>query len=264
MNIFEKWRSPKYQSPLKGKPLRNPGQSLDEEIDRLINDEGTSWIITAIFCIVTVLLEWYRWQFQLEPNPVAAVIVTSPIIAFACFKIFVISQKVKRLKIARDGEKAVGQYLADLRESGYRIFHDILGNSFNIDHIIISNRGIFTVETKTYRKPRKGRSEIHFDGEALLLNGRSPHRDPVVQAKAQADWCRQTLQESTGKVYPVKSVIVFPGWFVRSTAEGKRSAVWVLNPKALPSFIKNEPQRLKPEEVQLAAYHLSRYIRTKT
>ncbi|MDA0674276.1 MAG: nuclease-related domain-containing protein [Cyanobacteria bacterium] len=150
-----------------------------------------------------------------------------------------------------------------MRESGYRIFHDILGNGFNIDHIIISDRGIFTVETKTYSKPGKGRSEIHFDGEALLLNGRPPHRDPVVQAKAQADWCRQTLQESTGKVYPVKSVIVFPGWFVRPTAEGKRSTLWVLNPKALPSFIQNEPQRLKPEEVQLAAYHLSRYIRTQ-
>lgn len=263
VSFLKKRGSPKYKSPLKDKPLRNPGQSLDEEIDRLINEEGISWVTTAIFCLVMLLLEWYRWQTKTEPNPVAMIIVTAPVIGFASFKIFTIARQVKRLKMARDGEKAVGQYLSDLRGSGYRIFHDILGDEFNIDHIIISDRGIFTVETKTYSKPSQGCAEIHFDGKALLLNSRPPHRDPVVQAKAQADWCRQTLQESTGKVYPVKPVIVFPGWFVRPTAEGKRSALWVLNPKALPSFIKNEPQRLQPEEVHLAAYHLSRYIRTQ-
>jgi len=38
--------------------------------------------------------------------------------------------------------------------------------------------------------------------------------------------------------------------------------VWVLNPKALPVFVNNEPIKLKDEEVHLIAYHLSRHIRT--
>jgi hypothetical protein len=263
VSFLKKRGSPKYKSPLKDKPLRNPGQSLDEEIDRLINEEGISWVTTTIFCLVMLFLEWYRWQTKTEPNPVAMVIVIAPVIGFASFKLLSIARQVKRLKMARDGEKAVGQYLSDLRESGYRVFHDILGDEFNIDHIIISDRGIFTVETKTYSKPSKGRAEIHFDGETLLINSHRSYRDPVVQAQAQANWCRQTLQESTGKVYPVKPVIVFPGWFIKSTATNKRNALWVLNPKALPAFIKNEPPSLKPEDVQLAAYHLSRYIRMK-
>lgn len=138
-----------------------------------------------------------------------------------------------------------------------------MGDGFNIDHIIICDRGIFTVETKTYSKPGKGRSEIQFDGETLLINGHPPYRDPVTQAKAQADWSRQILKESTGKEYPVKAAIVFPGWFIQATAKSKRNGLWVLNPKALPSFIENEPKALRQEDVQLAAYHLSRYIRTK-
>jgi len=38
--------------------------------------------------------------------------------------------------------------------------------------------------------------------------------------------------------------------------------VWVLNPKALPTFIENEPVVLAQEDVMLATYHLSRHIRT--
>jgi hypothetical protein len=263
VSFLKKRGSPKYKSPLKDKPLRNPGQSLDEEIDRLINEEGMIWIATIAGSITLFGLEWWRWYANTEPDPRAVGILIIPVVGFSFFKLLGTVRKAKRLKMARDGEKAVGQYLSDLRESGYRVFHDILGDEFNIDHIIISDRGIFTVETKTYSKPSKGRAEIHFDGETLLINSHRSYRDPVVQAQAQANWCRQTLQESTGKVYPVKPVIVFPGWFIKSTATNKRNALWVLNPKALPAFIKNEPPSLKPEDVQLAAYHLSRYIRMK-
>lgn len=261
---FLKRRSPsKRRSPLKDNPLRNPGQSLDEELARLINDTAIPWIAAIAMSLAMVCQEWHKWYTQIPPNPRVALIVAVPIIGVSLMRLFFIVKRARRLKMARDGEKAVGQYLSDLQAKGYRVFHDILGDGFNIDHIIISDRGIFTVETKTYSKPGKGRSEIRFDGETLSINGHPPYRDPVSQAKAQADWSRQILKESTGKDYPVKAAIVFPGWFVKSTAKGKQNSLWVLNPKALPSFISNEPQVLRLEDIQLAAYHLSRYIRTK-
>jgi hypothetical protein len=36
----------------------------------------------------------------------------------------------------------------------------------------------------------------------------------------------------------------------------------VLNPRALPAFIEHEPESVSEEDVELAAHHLSRYIRT--
>jgi hypothetical protein len=45
------------------------------------------------------------------------------------------------------------------------------------------------------------------------------------------------------------------------TAEAKRD-IWVLEPKALPSFIEHEPRRLSDSDVTLAAFHLGRYVRT--
>lgn len=70
------------------------------------------------------------------------------------------------------------------------------------------------------------------------------------------------LEESTGRRFEVMPVVVFPGWFVEA-APGAQRAMWVLEPKALPAFIANEPKRLAPEEVKLAAFHLSRYVRAR-
>lgn len=84
----------------------------------------------------------------------------------------------------------------------------------------------------------------------------------VEQAKAQAYWVAEVLKEGTGRSFAVKPVVVFLGWFVESAKGKGTSDLWVLNPKALPTFIDNEPQRFTPEDVKLAAYHLSRYIRT--
>jgi hypothetical protein len=39
--------------------------------------------------------------------------------------------------------------------------------------------------------------------------------------------------------------------------------VWVLEPKALPAFIEQERAQSAPADVSLAAYHLSRYVRTE-
>lgn len=263
MTFLKRRPQSKRRSPLKDKPLRNPGQSLDEELERLLSDKAIVWIAAIAMSVAMVFVEWRKWHTQTPPNPAAAIIFAIPVISISLVRLFFIVKRARRLKMARDGEKAVGQELSKLQANGYRIFHDILGDGFNVDHIVISDRGIFTVETKTYSKPVKGRAEIHFDGEQLLIDGRPPYRDMVAQAKAQADWSRQILKESTGKDYPIRAAIVFPGWFVKSTAKGKRNSLWVLNPKALPSFISNEPQVLRTEDVQLAAYHLSRYIRTK-
>ena len=159
-----------------------------------------------------------------------------------------------------EGEKAVGQFLERLREQGYQVFHDLVGEGFNVDHVLIGPAGVFTIETKTWSKPQRGDARIVYDGSTLTVAGREPDRDPLVQAKAQANWLRGLLFESTGRRMEVQPVVVFPGWFVEA-ASGAQRAVWVMEPKGLPAFLKNEPLRLPAEDVKLAAYHLARHVR---
>jgi hypothetical protein len=164
------------------------------------------------------------------------------------------------LKLGRDGEKAVGQFLESLRERGYRVFHDVVGGNFNLDHVLIGPAGVFTVETKTHSKP-SGDARITFDGETIRVGGFEPDRDPVIQARAQVSWLRELLSESTGRRFDVRGVIVYPGWYVNE-GDAKQNPVWVLAPRRLVTFLDHEPRRLSQEDIHLASFHLSRFVRT--
>ncbi len=178
---------------------------------------------------------------------------------YALLRMMMYKRKIRRLCQARDGEGAVGQYLEALREKGYRVFHDVCEKNFNIDHVLIGEGGIFSIETKTISKPAKGQSEINYDGKRILENGFAPDRDPITQAKAQAHWLEDLVKESTGKTFKVQPIVLYPGWFI--TKQPKGADVWVLNPKSLPAFLEYENTELVPEDTKLVACHLSRYIR---
>lgn len=60
---------------------------------------------------------------------------------------------------------------------------------------------------------------------------------------------------------PHTAVVLFPGWFVERF--DSKAAAWVLEPKALSSFIENQPERLTREEVQAMASALTSHIRTQ-
>ncbi|SHN92742.1 hypothetical protein BHECKSOX_1332, partial [Bathymodiolus heckerae thiotrophic gill symbiont] len=85
---------------------------------------------------------------------------------------------------------------------------------------------------------------------------------PIIQVTAASSWLKGLLKDSTGRQFETKPVVVFPGWYVEPTSEAKNSNVWVLNPKALPTFISNSKHRLSDDDVNMVAFHLSRYIRS--
>lgn len=248
------------RSPLKDKPLRLPGQSVADEREALLDSAVMQPMMLAAFMIIFALLEWWRDYMDLKPRPVVATIAAALAVCYAAWRIYSSRARFRNLRQALEGERAVGQYLERLREGGYQVFHDVVGSGFNIDHVLIGPAGVFTVETKTWSKPRKGNARVVFDGIALKVGGFEPDRDPVAQAKAQAGWMKTMLFESTGRRFDVRPVIVFPGWFVENAA-GSFKDLWVLEPKALPTFLNNAEQRLEREAVKLASFHLSRLIR---
>lgn len=251
------------KSPLKDRPLRYVGQSLDEEIDKLVNEDAVPYFLVSVLLIYFAGYEWWRYFKNPAPSPLLATFVAAIFIIFSFYKVRQIRIKLKSLKLGRDGERAVGQFLENLREDGHRVFHDLLGDKFNIDHIIISQKGIFLIETKTYSKPIKGEAKIVFDGTKLTIQGLGSQTKPIIQVVSSSKWLNRTLLATTGKSFPIKPVILFPGWYITSTAKGKKSGIWVLEPKALPQYIKNQSDSLTQEDMMLASFHISRFIRSK-
>lgn len=250
------------RSPLADKPLRNPGQSLELRRNELLNDKVLAPMLLALMTIWLAGIEWWYYFNPSTRSPVIFTITAIVLLGYALFRIWRTLPELKQLRQGIEGEKVVGQFLESLRESGYQVFHDLMGDDFNVDHVIIGPAGVFTIETKTISKPMRGDVKILFDGETIQINGHTMERNPVRQAKAQASWLKKILQESTGREYKVRPVVVFPGWYVEQKP-GVSREMWVLETKALPSFLGNVPNVLSAEEIKMASGHLSRFIRSQ-
>jgi len=251
----------KKKSPLKNKPLRSPGQSIEEEIQEIIDDGLANYFIFPMLLCVTTVYSWLVWLDIIEINaPILMTIVTVVLSIYCLFKLFKIKSKLKALRLGRDGERAVGQTLDALRAKGYRVFHDLIGEGFNVDHIIICEHGVFSIETKTYSKPEKGQCRIVYKKEGLEINGYMAGDKIIAQAYAQKSWLERQVLVLAGIKVSVQPVVVFPGWYVDN--QNKESKLWVLEPKALPKYIETLPKIISKENVRLISNHISRYIRT--
>jgi len=249
------------RSPLKSKPLRVAGQSLDREITDFFDDHIVQPVLVVVFLWILAALEWHRYFVPQSPQPGLVTAMAGGLTVYVAWRLMHMFRKYKALKLGRDGERAVGEFLERLREQGQQVFHDIPGDKFNVDHAVIGPKGVFMIETKTLSKPAHGEAKITFDGEQVLVQGMKPDRDPIIQARALANWLRDVLSESTGRKVAVRPIVTYPGWYVDPPPDGVRPDVWVLNPKAIPAFIEHEREVLMPEDVKLLGYHLSRYVR---
>jgi hypothetical protein len=247
------------RSPLKDPPLRQAGQSVDEELSR--HDEDLLLVLTlSALAIALAGSEWYKVLKDPTPHPWSATIIAMLACLFSASRIRTYMRARRNLLQGKQGEVSVGQDLEFLREKGFKVMHDILGEGFNVDHILIGQRGIYTIETKTWSKTSNRPTSIHFDGTVITLGGRAMIADPVGQARAQASWLRDLIKKQTGKDFPVRPVVVFPGWWVDKQPHG--AEVWVLNPKALPAFLEHQDATLSHDDVEFVYARLADYVRT--
>jgi Nuclease-related domain len=249
------------RSPLRDEPLHHLGESLDHQINDLFDTiwQYGFWVVGFLAMIVFVWIE----QFAEKPmNPISITIIGSIFILSSLIIMIMLLRKVQRLKLERDGEKTVGQTLEALRQDGCAIFHNLQGNGLNLDDVVVSKHGIYVIETKTLRKPSRREARIVYDGKTVLIDGKKPARDPLVQVSAGAKWLNSKLQESTGRTFPMRGVVVFPGWFVDNSG-ARGSSIWVLNPQALKTFISNEPVSVIDTDLHLLSYYIACMVRAE-
>ena len=258
---LEKRKTQKKSPLLKEKPLRIAGQSLDEEMNRIVENFQFNWAVITGLVVILALWEWVRWFNMFPPTPVFMTIIAAGAILLAGWKYSRLFVRIRPLKLGRDGERQVGEQLEKLRQKGFHVFHDIVGENFNVDHVLIGPSGVLSIETKTISKPINRDARVTYSDKQLKVDGYVLERDPIAQSCAGASWIKHILAESTGKEFRVRPVVLFPGWFVERMPWELLAKVWVLTPKAFPKFLENEQSLLSAEDVSLASYHLSRHIR---
>lgn len=226
------------RTPLYGKKLANlPGQQL---VGR-INDHGDELLLSAVgmyFSLPIMVMAWalvkVRWE-AVSFGGTEVLFLLAGLALFAWNLRAYTRHRDKRSK-ARDGlvaEQMTGQLLNRLIGPNCIVAHDLPCDGFNIDHVVITPHAVYAVETKSFRKKRSSPDDSHykvtFDGEALRFPGWTD-RNPVTQARAQAQWLARYLRDSLSRDIPVVPAIALPGWWIEKTDAGKQSDVRVFTP----------------------------------
>lgn len=127
-------------------------------------------------------------------------------------------------------EEAVGNLLGEL-PAGFFVVHDIVSGRGNIDHIVISTKGILTVETKSHE------GVVSCEGERLKHDGKPFEKDFIKQAWAQAFSIRDLLA-SHGITAPKPQPVLL---FANADVQVRRQVrgVEILSRQDLPVYLKH-------------------------
>ena len=138
-------------------------------------------------------------------------------------------------------EEAVGNLLGDL-PPGYFVVHDFVSKKWNIDHIVISKKGILTVETKSHR------GVVSCEGEMLKRDGKPFEKDFIKQAWAQALFIRDLLKRHGISAPKPQPVLLFANADVQVRQQVR--GVEIISRRYLPVYLRILPNRMNAYEAE--------------
>lgn len=108
------------RSPLdRFSPMRVAGQSLDEELEDVVYDHALSPLILAVFMVLLAGLEWWRYVTNMKTSPLLFTAAAVLVVGYAVIRIKRTRRRLKQIRLGRDGERAVAQYLEWFRTSNF-------------------------------------------------------------------------------------------------------------------------------------------------
>jgi len=138
------------------------------------------------------------------------------------------------------GEERVAALLATLPET-WHVFHDFAAARCRIDHVVVGPGGVFAIETKNWR------ACVTDEDGRLLFNGHLPDRDPLVQARREAEAVQAVVARYVASV-PVAPVLCFAS-DAYAAHQKRLGAVTVINAMDLTAGLMASATVLAPHEV---------------
>src|SRR5438477_12693255 len=147
-----------------------------------------------------------------------------------------------------------------MRSKGYRVFHQVPiplsdgefiqfedGSGYAADHVLVGPAGVYLIETKrpSEKNGKPRRVEYDFAASRVLVNGYWDKNDcPLKQVKGYATGLGKHLRQHTQLDVYVRGVLVYPrADVVTRSGSGADGRTWVLAPRQLPSWLRQEIKR---------------------
>ena len=252
-----------YRSPLTSNLLRSPGESLAKVLGDIQEKMDTYLVFLFIlpsFFLATCVPMVY------EKQALAAIIVMVfgliPGMAFILKKLSKLLNTRHQFEVGFDAEKAVGQELNMLMPQGCYVYHDVPGESFNIDHVVVGPAGVFAVETKGRSKVKRNQgaadAKVVFDGQQLIFPTWA-ETDPLDQSRRQAKWLTRYLSSACGFEVADRPALAIAGWFIERQ---QPSDVLIFNGKP-PRFmaVPENGNRLSGQEIMAIKHQVEQRCR---
>lgn len=232
---------------------RRAGQSLADRWQVLVDDQLVPIVFVPAMIWAVALGAWTQSTRSMSLRFWLGTAVVATGIAAVFYRRLL--PQARALVRGERGERAVAGELEELRSIGFRCFHDIIGDGFNIDHVVVGPPGVFVVETKY----RSGSGVIEFrNGKGIFVAGREEERDPLKQARGNAREIRKLIQRDTGLERYVKALVVFVGdWRVKD--DWQNTDVRVITADGIGRYFARQDQpELTRREIELICSHLKR------
>lgn len=128
----------------------------------------------------------------------------------------------KALRSGKRGEKMVAKELNKLRKKEYIVINDLMlptsnGRTSQIDHVVVSTRGIFVIETKNHAGRISGSEHAQYWQQHLSSQSRSLY-NPLLQNRSHLRAIRRLLPKMDAQLF--SSMVVFTeAWRLDINAE---------------------------------------------
>ena len=191
---------------------RIQGESLQEKI-RDLEFKIPEQVVLPLYFGVVAIFAWLASIGWMVFNYISAIGLTIIFIVLSIRCYFKVKKLRRTLKFYRkglEGERLVGETLNQLSNESTFVFHDIPGERFNVDHIIVSTRGIFVIETKHFN--RELCHEFFYDGTMIYRIMKDGRRFPcpklLPQIDGEARFIEQEIEHRTDMKLPIIKVAI--------------------------------------------------------
>lgn len=206
------------RSPIESRTVYGAGEQLRKRIDE--HGDEMLLALTMLFLIGPLFLSLWalpRVPWQQVRIGLWEYVIIGMYVGVVIAAIWRIQKYASLRRMARAGLQAelyTAQELNRLMTLGCTVLHDVPGDRFNIDHVVIGPRAVYAVETKSVRKPKED-YKVVYDGERLRFPGFSDSKR-LDQTRRQADWLAKHLRQVLGRPIPVVPALALPGWWIES------------------------------------------------
>ncbi len=193
--------------------MHEAAQRFRDELDRLTCSQSTYLSGALVFVMLFIaaytlqakmLFSGYpSWQLYLQ---LGFLVLVS---GFAAYCLVKTALARHRIKFVRDANVAVGHQLQQMSVEGTRVFHDVETSAGIVDHVIVSQKGLYAINVVARRLGKRAHTRIQ---ENTIEFSNSKSTQSIVEIVAKTARLQKEFRELLGHKIRVRSVIAVPGW----------------------------------------------------